>query len=283
MDVDGHHYESFDDLVVYCRRVAGGIGRLCLAIFGCATATPARSRAEAPRRRSRRGAAADEHPARRARGRRERPRLPAGRGPGALRPASMTPTREPPRNPARAGARRRSRARAPARGSRRRARAARRWCASSASARANGSTAGSRWRRCSTGAAQRACWRWPASTDGCSSASRRSPKRALRERMSLPAREKAWVAAARHARSRRLSATRRVLVIVGGGLAGIAAALDCADGGRERDAGRGAGGGSVERPTRSSATACSSTTASTCSCAAAPPTARCSRASAASS
>jgi phytoene synthase len=34
MDVAGTTYESFDELVVYCRRVAGGIGRLCLAIFG---------------------------------------------------------------------------------------------------------------------------------------------------------------------------------------------------------------------------------------------------------
>jgi 15-cis-phytoene synthase len=34
MDVDGAAYESFEELVVYCRRVAGGIGRLCLGIFG---------------------------------------------------------------------------------------------------------------------------------------------------------------------------------------------------------------------------------------------------------
>jgi phytoene synthase len=34
MDLAGTVYESFEDLVVYCRRVAGGIGRLCLAIFG---------------------------------------------------------------------------------------------------------------------------------------------------------------------------------------------------------------------------------------------------------
>jgi phytoene synthase len=34
MDVRGERYESFDELVVYCRRVAGSIGRLCLAIFG---------------------------------------------------------------------------------------------------------------------------------------------------------------------------------------------------------------------------------------------------------
>lgn len=34
MDVTGTAYETFEELVVYCRRVAGGIGRLCLAIFG---------------------------------------------------------------------------------------------------------------------------------------------------------------------------------------------------------------------------------------------------------
>ncbi|HET7406559.1 MAG TPA: presqualene diphosphate synthase HpnD [Mycobacteriales bacterium] len=34
MDVRGVRYESFDDLVHYCRCVAGSIGRLCLAIFG---------------------------------------------------------------------------------------------------------------------------------------------------------------------------------------------------------------------------------------------------------
>jgi phytoene synthase len=34
MDVRGVTYESFEDLVVYCRRVAGAIGRASLAIFG---------------------------------------------------------------------------------------------------------------------------------------------------------------------------------------------------------------------------------------------------------
>jgi phytoene synthase len=34
MDVEGAHYESFDQLLLYCRRVAGTIGRLCVAIFG---------------------------------------------------------------------------------------------------------------------------------------------------------------------------------------------------------------------------------------------------------
>lgn len=33
LDVRGTSYETFDDLVVYCRDVAGSIGRLCLAIF----------------------------------------------------------------------------------------------------------------------------------------------------------------------------------------------------------------------------------------------------------
>jgi 15-cis-phytoene synthase len=32
-DVRGTRYETFDELVVYCRGVAGSIGRLCLAIF----------------------------------------------------------------------------------------------------------------------------------------------------------------------------------------------------------------------------------------------------------
>jgi phytoene synthase len=36
MDVEGVTYERFDELVVYCRRVAGAIGRVCLAIFALA-------------------------------------------------------------------------------------------------------------------------------------------------------------------------------------------------------------------------------------------------------
>ncbi|HVW18508.1 MAG TPA: squalene/phytoene synthase family protein [Solirubrobacteraceae bacterium] len=34
LDVRETRYETFDELVVYCRDVAGSIGRLCLAIFG---------------------------------------------------------------------------------------------------------------------------------------------------------------------------------------------------------------------------------------------------------
>jgi phytoene synthase len=41
MDVDGTRYESFEELALYCRRVAGTIGRLCVAIFG--SSDPARA------------------------------------------------------------------------------------------------------------------------------------------------------------------------------------------------------------------------------------------------
>jgi 15-cis-phytoene synthase len=34
MDVTGRYYQSFDDLVGYCRCVAGSVGRLCLGVFG---------------------------------------------------------------------------------------------------------------------------------------------------------------------------------------------------------------------------------------------------------
>ena len=34
MDVTGRTYPSFDDLVGYCRCVAGSVGRLCLGVFG---------------------------------------------------------------------------------------------------------------------------------------------------------------------------------------------------------------------------------------------------------
>lgn len=41
MDVTGTRYETFEDLVVYCRRVAGTVGRLSLSIYG--TAEPSRA------------------------------------------------------------------------------------------------------------------------------------------------------------------------------------------------------------------------------------------------
>jgi phytoene synthase len=47
MDVRGDSYTTFDELVVYCRRVAGSIGRLCLAIFGSTDPVRAEPLAEA--------------------------------------------------------------------------------------------------------------------------------------------------------------------------------------------------------------------------------------------
>ena len=41
MDLAGTRYEVFDELVVYCRRVAGSIGRLCLSVFGSSDARAA--------------------------------------------------------------------------------------------------------------------------------------------------------------------------------------------------------------------------------------------------
>jgi phytoene synthase len=46
MDVRGSTYESFDDLLGYCRAVAGTIGLLCLAIFGAKQPERARSLAD---------------------------------------------------------------------------------------------------------------------------------------------------------------------------------------------------------------------------------------------
>jgi phytoene synthase len=35
MDLDHPHYGTFDDLLLYCRRVASGVGLICVEIFGC--------------------------------------------------------------------------------------------------------------------------------------------------------------------------------------------------------------------------------------------------------
>jgi phytoene synthase len=35
MDLDHPQYETFDDLLLYCRRVASGVGLICVEIFGC--------------------------------------------------------------------------------------------------------------------------------------------------------------------------------------------------------------------------------------------------------
>jgi 15-cis-phytoene synthase len=46
MDVHGAAYQTFDDLVAYCRRVAGTVGRLSLSVFGAADAPAARGLAD---------------------------------------------------------------------------------------------------------------------------------------------------------------------------------------------------------------------------------------------
>jgi len=45
MDVHGTSYTTIDDLVVYCRRVAGSVGELSLAVFGSADLPTARAHA----------------------------------------------------------------------------------------------------------------------------------------------------------------------------------------------------------------------------------------------
>ena len=47
MDVNGTSYETIDDLVGYCRRVAGSVGRLSLAVFGSQQAEQAAPLADA--------------------------------------------------------------------------------------------------------------------------------------------------------------------------------------------------------------------------------------------
>ena len=46
MDVRGTRYDSFDELVTYCRRVAGSVGRLCVSIFGASDMDAARPLAD---------------------------------------------------------------------------------------------------------------------------------------------------------------------------------------------------------------------------------------------
>jgi 15-cis-phytoene synthase len=48
MDVTGASYQSFAELELYCRRVAGSIGRLCLAVFGSRVPATPRRRTSAP-------------------------------------------------------------------------------------------------------------------------------------------------------------------------------------------------------------------------------------------
>lgn len=79
-DVRGADYRTFDDLLRYCQRVAGTVGRLSLGVFGSDGGSGPRARGLARRR-----APAHEHPARPARGPDGRADLHPGGGPGPVR------------------------------------------------------------------------------------------------------------------------------------------------------------------------------------------------------
>ncbi len=81
LDTRGREYSTFAELEHYCRCVAGSIGRLSLGVFDCVRP---RSRL-GPRGRARSRTPDRQHPARRRRGRRRRPALPAAGRPRALR------------------------------------------------------------------------------------------------------------------------------------------------------------------------------------------------------
>ncbi len=199
MDVHGTHYETIDELVGYCRRVAGTVGRLSLAVFGVHRARGRRR----PGRRPRRRAPAHQHPARRRRGPGKRAGLPAGRrrrsgglsgrprraaradrrpgrvrvhpGPVVVRPGPGAP---PVARPAEPGVRRRH---------------------------------------------------GRASTAGCSTGSRRTRSRSPWAGCRCRVERRRWSPPERWPGCHVVS--RPDVVVVGGGLAGIAAALGAADGG----------------------------------------------------
>ncbi len=62
LDVLGRRYETFEELVGYCRRVAGSVGRLCLSIFAGEAHRNGNGSCRARRRPWRRHAA-HQHPA----------------------------------------------------------------------------------------------------------------------------------------------------------------------------------------------------------------------------
>ena len=165
LDVRGTEYATFAELERYCRCVAGSIGRLALGVFDCSD-------------RERGGPLADDLGVALQIGNilrdvgedaRERPRLPAARGPRALR---LRVDRRSLRRPGRARDRLRGAARARVARARARARAAAR-----------------------PPQRRRACSRWRASTAACSSGS-------------PPSRRSSSAAGSRCARGRRASCSR---------------------------------------------------------------------------
>ena len=189
----GTGYETFDDLVGYCRLVAGSVGRLSLADLR----DPLPGVGRAAGRRARRRPAAHQHPARRRRGPRDGPGLPAPRG-GAPSSGAHPTCPGPPEAVAALVAASRS------------ARAEEYFAAGPRAAR-----------RCSTAAAGRASRRWPGiyrrlldrgsrpTRRGCCGSGSRC--RPARRRGSRPGACRSVVPERRR---------RRRVVVVGGGLAG---------------------------------------------------------------
>ena len=165
LDVRGAGFETFDDLVGYCRLVAGSVGRLSLAIFGTRYPESAEPRAEAlgvalQVTNILRDVVED-----REMGRVYLPARGGGRARLRARPVGSDARRSPRSSPPRSRAPRST------------------------------STAASSCCRCSTAAAGRASRRWPGSTAGCWPGSPPTRRGCCGERVSLPAREKVWVAA----------------------------------------------------------------------------------------
>ena len=80
MDLTRTRYATFEELRLYCYRVASAVGLICIEIFGYRNPAHARLRGKTRHRIS-----AHQHHARRERGRRPRPHLSAAGRPRALR------------------------------------------------------------------------------------------------------------------------------------------------------------------------------------------------------
>ena len=257
-DVRGTRYETFDELVGYCRRVAGSVGRLCLAIFSDGRRAP--------------GAAAladdlgvamqltnilrdireDE---------RLRAGLPAGRGPAALRLSTARRRRAPPRalrpdpasRPARAGE----------------------WFDRGLALTAMLDSRSASCVLAMTGIYRSILDRIIEDPAQVLVAADLADDLARRRGSQLRSLATARVSLEQRSHGARTRA--RSVVVIGGGLAGIAAALDCARDGAHRHPAR------VARPARRRRLFVRSrrparwTTASTSSCAAAPPIGACLR------
>ena len=227
-DVRGTHYETFEDLLYYCRCVAGSIGRLSLGIFGTRHDLAG---GRAAGRLARRRPAADEHPARYPRGLPERAGLPARGRPGQIRLRPCLPRGDDPPAPRPGG----SSFKTPAA-----------WSSSRPNGPGTGTPPACGCCRCSITAVRPAPAPWRAFTGSCSNGSRRSPPRycaagcRCRPGRRPRSRSRPWPggsderrpACPRGDEPHGILRGRRV-VVIGGGLAGITAAIALAESGAD--------------------------------------------------